>query len=306
MRETMYPFYTNDSDEHQRPNTSSFTPMSGSDDNDMDSDATTDCVLFSDDASDRVLRNKRNSTRESERRRLSSTLCNNRQAQELKPQQQDVNGTSKRKRKNLCTGSGAMNCNKRKTKSMSNGSASSSNANVFMESEDSLKSRRIAMLKLCQKNGKRIAEFNNKITELQKITKQAELEIQEIDHNLDQWVIEKRKRCLESLRESFLKKYEWVFLGESCPVCFEPYKESILYDECNHIMCSECNDSILSGNGESACPLCRTVIKGYTTFDKTKLNAIHYNVISDNNRNDFEAILSTDERIDLTTNEELV
>ncbi|MGI4816386.1 MAG: RING-HC finger protein [Janthinobacterium lividum] len=317
IRETMYPFYTDDS-ERQQPTTSSsssssFTPVLESYDDNADSDATMDCVIYSDDASDRVLRNRRNRTVESERRRLPSTLRNSRrlrrQHQKQQQEQQYNNGSSRQSRKTAYIGSDIMNIDKHKEKSvnMKKASESLSNANVFMESEDSLKSRRLAMLKLCQKNEKRIADFNNKITELQKNIKQAEIEIREIDHNLDQWVIEKRKRCRESVREAYLKKYEWAFLDEPCPVCFEPYKESILYDVCNHIMCSECNESLLSGHGERACPLCRTTIKGYTTFDENTLGGVHYDVISERSANNVESILRRiDEHIDLTTNEELV
>lgn len=267
MGEATYPFYRNVME--QRTEASVHLPtLSDNSSVETSSSVTTDYVIFSDDTTDRVLRNRKRS-------------------------QQDNNNV-RRKRKNNSSVSGTIKYDKLKP-------------NVFVESEKSLKSRRAALILLCQKNEKRVVDLNNKITALQKLTKQTMTEIQEIDNNLEQWVIEKRKQHRESVHEAYLKKYEWAFTNEQCPVCFEFYKESIRYDTCNHVMCADCNDSLLSGPGEKTCPLCRNTIKGYTKFDETILSGIHYDRFVENDTSDIVSIIRrTDEHIDLTINDELV
>lgn len=164
--------------------------------------------------------------------------------------------------------------------STSDSSTSSNPGGIFMESEKSLKTRQAALLNLCEKYKKDITDYKESIKTLEETLKVAESEIAEIDEQIEQQAIEKRKQRRRSIRKAYIEKYAWAFTDDPCPVCLEMYQEVVCYTACKHVICIKCNCTIMTSSencSEFRCPLCRTEITGYVKFDEKKLSGKRYN-----------------------------
>lgn len=151
---------------------------------------------------------------------------------------------------------------------------------VFMESEKSLKSRQTALLGLCEKYKKDIINHQESIKTLEDNIKVAESEIADIDEQIEQQAVEKRKQRRKNIQKAYIEKYAWAFTDDPCPVCFEPYQDVICYTPCKHVVCIKCNCTMIKSLqhcSEFRCPLCRTEITGYMKFDEKRLSGKRYN-----------------------------
>lgn len=65
----------------------------------------------------------------------------------------------------------------------------------------------------------------------------------------------------------------WFFASDKCPVCFDVnYNKSCSkMSGCQHVMCEQCLLELMKKSKTlSPCPICRTPITGYETFDHVK------------------------------------
>lgn len=155
---------------------------------------------------------------------------------------------------------------------------------IFEESEDSMKHKRDLLLKSCQKYEKKIIECTNKISNCKTNIAKIRLELEELDQEIEHRVVRNRKKHRDDVCKMYVSRYSWAFTDDACPVCLELYKPSIQYDNCKHVICAECNESLLltasitddiNLRNERNCPLCRTRITGYVRFNEDTLLGEH-------------------------------
>ena len=91
-----------------------------------------------------------------------------------------------------------------------------------------------------------------------------------------------------------------------CPICLENLGDNITTTNCNHQFCDSCFKGLMDSN-KIECPLCRGVIKEYTTFNyngeiynkENMLTLIEMFKNSNINITNFQSLESGSRRIDL-------
>jgi hypothetical protein len=70
--------------------------------------------------------------------------------------------------------------------------------------------------------------------------------------------------------------------SDSCPCCFDPLNQSVVYTNCHHSMCCDCFIPLIEStrNNKTKCPQCRETISSVSCLPESYRRLQHYSVVA--------------------------